>query len=43
MAEVVIGIAASHAPNLANPSMMRETNDEQFGRIKAGIAQARTM
>jgi hypothetical protein len=43
MAEVVIGIAASHAPNLANPSMMRGTNDEQFGRIKAGFAQARTM
>src|SRR5258708_34194908 len=40
MAEVVIGIAASHAPNLANPSMMRGTNDEQFGRIKSGFAQA---
>ena len=43
MAEVVIGIAASHAPNLANPSTMRGTNDAQFGRIKAGFAQARTM
>jgi aromatic ring-opening dioxygenase catalytic subunit (LigB family) len=43
MAEVVIGIAASHAPNLANPSMMKGTNDEQFGRIKAGFAQARTL
>src|SRR5260370_4062148 len=43
MAEVVIGIAASHAPNLANPSMMRGTNDEQFGRIKSGFAQARAL
>src|SRR6266852_1043169 len=43
MAEVVIGIAASHAPNLANPSMIRGTNDEQFGRIKSGFAQARAL
>jgi hypothetical protein len=43
MAEIVIGIAASHAPNLANPSIMRGMNDDQFGRIKAGFAQARTM
>jgi aromatic ring-opening dioxygenase catalytic subunit (LigB family) len=43
MAEVVIGIAASHAPNLANRSMIRGTNDEQFGRIKAGFAQARRL
>jgi aromatic ring-opening dioxygenase catalytic subunit (LigB family) len=43
MAEVVIGIAASHAPNLANPSLMRGMNDEQFGRIRAGFAKARTM
>jgi len=40
MAEIVIGIAASHAPNLANPSMMRVVNEEQFGRIKAGFARA---
>ncbi|HJU10515.1 MAG TPA: hypothetical protein VJ728_06550 [Candidatus Binataceae bacterium] len=43
MAEVVIGIAASHAPNLANPSIMRGTNEEQFGRIKAGFAEARAL
>jgi len=43
MAEIVLGIAASHAPNLANPSLMRGTSGEQFGRIKAGFAQARTM
>ena len=43
MAEIVLGIAASHAPNLANPSMTRGMNEEQFGRIKAGFAQARAM
>jgi len=43
MAEIVIGIAASHAPNLANPSMMRGVDPEQFERIKAGFAQARAM
>jgi aromatic ring-opening dioxygenase catalytic subunit (LigB family) len=41
MAEIVIGIAASHAPNLANPSMLRGMNEEQFGRIRAGFEQAR--
>jgi len=41
MADVVFGIAASHAPNLVNPSIIRGTNDEQYGRIKAGFAQAR--
>ena len=41
MAEIVIGIAASHAPNLANPSMIRGMNEEQFSRIRAGFAQAR--
>jgi aromatic ring-opening dioxygenase catalytic subunit (LigB family) len=43
MAEIVIGIAASHAPNLANPSIMRGTDHEQFGRIKAGFARAREL
>jgi len=43
MAEIVIGIAASHAPNLANPSMIRGMNEEQFGRIRAGFAQARAL
>ena len=43
MAEIVIGIAASHAPNLANPSLMRGANDDQFGRIQTGFAQARSL
>jgi aromatic ring-opening dioxygenase catalytic subunit (LigB family) len=43
MAEIVVGIAASHAPNLANPSILRGTNEDQFGRIKAGFAQARSL
>jgi aromatic ring-opening dioxygenase catalytic subunit (LigB family) len=43
MAEIVIGIAASHAPNLANPSIMRGGNNDQFSRIKAGFARARSM
>jgi len=43
MAEIVIGIAASHAPNLANPSMLRGMDEEQLGRIKAGFAQARAL
>ncbi|MBV8477280.1 MAG: 2,3-dihydroxyphenylpropionate 1,2-dioxygenase [Acidobacteria bacterium] len=43
MAEIVIGIAASHAPNLANPSIMRARDEDQFSRIKAGFAQARSL
>lgn len=43
MAEIVIGIAASHAPNLAIPSMLRGTNEEQLGRIRAGFARARAL
>src|SRR5215470_17564038 len=43
MAEIVIGIAASHAPNLANPSMLRGMDEEQLGRIKTGFAQARAL
>jgi aromatic ring-opening dioxygenase catalytic subunit (LigB family) len=43
MAEIVMGMAASHAPNLANPSIMRGTHGDQFGRIKAGFEQAKSM
>jgi aromatic ring-opening dioxygenase catalytic subunit (LigB family) len=43
MAEIVIGIAASHAPNLANPAMLRGMDEEQLNRIKAGFAQARAL
>ena len=30
MAEIVLGIAASHAPNLANPAMISGMNAEQY-------------
>src|SRR5262247_3293931 len=43
MADVVIGIAASHAPNLANPSMMAGVKEEQYATVKAGFAEARTL
>jgi aromatic ring-opening dioxygenase catalytic subunit (LigB family) len=43
MAEIVIGIAASHAPNLASPSMVGGIDPEKFGRIKEGFAQARAL
>jgi hypothetical protein len=43
MADVVIGIAASHAPNLANPSLIKGVNEEQYATVKAGFAQARTL
>ena len=43
MAEVVIGIAASHAPNLAVPSLMQGVKEEQYGPVKAGFAEARTL
>jgi aromatic ring-opening dioxygenase catalytic subunit (LigB family) len=43
MAEIVIGIAASHAPNLANPAMLRGMDEEQLSRIRAGFAQARAL
>ncbi|MBV8357281.1 MAG: hypothetical protein JO189_05010 [Deltaproteobacteria bacterium] len=43
MAEIVIGIAASHAPNLAIPSMLRGMDEEQLSRIRAGFAQARML
>lgn len=43
MADVVIGVAASHAPNLANPSLMKGVNEEQYATVKAGFAQARAL
>lgn len=43
MAEVVVGIAASHAPNLAVPSLMQGVKEEQYDTVKAGFAEARTM
>ncbi|MCS6925958.1 MAG: 2,3-dihydroxyphenylpropionate 1,2-dioxygenase [Candidatus Binatia bacterium] len=43
MADVVLGIAASHAPNLANPALMRGVKEEQYERVKIGFAQARTL
>ena len=43
MAEVVVGIAASHAPNLAVPALMRGVKEEQYDRVRAGFAQARTL
>src|SRR5262245_15181338 len=43
MADVVIGIAASHAPNLANPSMIAGVKEEQYTTVKAGFAEARTL
>jgi aromatic ring-opening dioxygenase catalytic subunit (LigB family) len=43
MADIVIGIAASHAPNLANPALMQGVNEEQYATVKAGFAQARTL
>lgn len=43
MADVVIGIAASHAPNLANPSLMTGVKEAQYATVKAGFAQARRL
>lgn len=43
MADVVLGIGASHAPNLANPALMRGGKEEQYERVKRGFAQARTL
>ena len=43
MADVVIGIAASHAPNLANPSLMQGVKEEQYATVKAGFVEARTL
>jgi aromatic ring-opening dioxygenase catalytic subunit (LigB family) len=43
MAEIVIGIAASHAPNLVKPSLMRRINEAQLSHIRTGFAQARSL
>jgi aromatic ring-opening dioxygenase catalytic subunit (LigB family) len=43
MADVAIGIAASHAPNLANPSLIAGVKAEQYATVKTGFAQARTL
>jgi hypothetical protein len=45
MAEIVIGIAASHEPGLVDPSLVLEgtTHAEQYPSVKAGFAEARTL
>ena len=43
MADVVIGIAASHAPNLANPLLMTGVKEVQYAAVKAGFAEARAL
>ena len=43
MADIVIGIAASHAPNLANPSLMQGVKEEQYATVKAGFVEARML
>src|SRR5713101_8696890 len=43
MADIVIGIAASHAPNLANPSLMQGVKEEQYATVKAGFVEARKL
>jgi aromatic ring-opening dioxygenase catalytic subunit (LigB family) len=43
MAQVVVGIAASHAPNLAIPDLVGKMDEGQYGRIKHGFAEARTI
>src|SRR6266508_1027137 len=43
MAEVVVGIAESHAPNLAVPSLRQGVKEAQYGPVKAGFAEARTL
>jgi hypothetical protein len=42
MAEVVVGIAASHAPNLAAPDLVGKIDEGQYHRIMAGFGAART-
>jgi len=39
----VIGIAASHAPNLANPLLMTGVKEVQYAAVKAGFAEARAL
>jgi aromatic ring-opening dioxygenase catalytic subunit (LigB family) len=43
MAEVVIGIAASHAPNLAVPSLVGKMDEAQHQRIVSGFNEARVL
>ncbi len=43
MAEVVVGIAASHAPNLAIPSLVGKVDEEQYKRVMAGFGAARQL
>src|SRR5712691_6649614 len=43
MAEVVIGIAASHAPNLAIPSLVGKVDEGQQKRVMAGFGEARKL
>ena len=43
MADVVIGIAALHAPNLANPSLVTGVKEVQYAAVKAGFAEARAL
>jgi aromatic ring-opening dioxygenase catalytic subunit (LigB family) len=43
MAEVVIGIAASHAPNLAVPSLVGKMDEAQHQRIMSGFTEARML
>src|SRR5215471_19761211 len=43
MAEVVIGIAASHAPNLAVPLPVGKMDEAQQQRIRSGFSEARTL
>lgn len=43
MAEVVVGIAASHAPNLAAPALVGKIDEGQYHRIMAGFGAARTL
>ena len=43
MAEVVIGIAASHAPNLAVPSLVGRMDEAQHQRIMNGFNEARAL
>lgn len=43
MAEVVIGIAASHAPNLAIPSLVGKVDEGQQKRVMAGFGEARNL
>jgi hypothetical protein len=43
MADVVIGMAASHAPNLATPSPIAGVKEVQDAAVKAGFAEVRAL